>query len=345
LLSTPAHADDLSLKEVSPGVWAALQSAQVRFRDSNSVVIISNHDVVVVDSQSDPATVRGLIAAIRERTNKPVRYLVNTHFHSDHTRGNFIYRDAFPGIEIIGHPTLIEDIPKRSAPDLESELELYRREIPAGEARLARGINRDGEGLDEEGKISLAGQIESAKRILADLESIEWVAPTLTVPKSLTLRRNVGPIEIRAVYAHTRGDLVILLPEAGILITGDVLDDLPFAGHGYPSDWVEVLTELDTWEWDTMIPGHGRIRKGKEARAHLATVRSLFELMIEAGRDAATTGSDLENAKAAFLETQDLAILRAELAGDDPAAGRNFDRFVPAGFERAVLETQGELPD
>lgn len=342
---TLAHADDLALEEVSAGIWAALQPDPVRFRDSNSVVIISDRDVIVVDSQSDPATVRGLISEIRERTDKPVRYLVNTHFHSDHTRGNFLYAKQFPGLEIIGHPTLLEDIPKRSAPDLTNELELYRREIPAGEERLAKGVNRDGEALDEDGKDSLAEQIESAKQHLVDLESIAWMEPTLTVSTALTLNRDLGPIEVRAVHAHTRGDLVILLPKAGILISGDVLDDLPFGGHGYPSDWIEVLTEIESWDWDVMIPGHGRVRKGPEARTHLARVRSLFELMIAAARAATIAETELDAAKATFLESKDLATFRAELAGDDPTAGRNFDRFVPAGFERAYLEAQGGLPD
>ncbi|MCP4201612.1 MAG: MBL fold metallo-hydrolase, partial [bacterium] len=279
-----ADASDLTLEEVAPGVWAALQPEARRFNDSNSVVIISDRDMLVIDSQSEPATVRALIAAIRERTDKPVRYLVNTHFHSDHTRGNFVYTDEFPGVEIIGHPTLLEDIPNRSAPEL--ELELYRREIPAGEERLATGVSRAGGALDDEGKETLAEQIAAAKQVLAGLESIEWAEPTLTVPESLTLSRSVGPIEIRAVHAHTRGDLVVLLPKAGVLITGDVLDDLPYAGHGYPSAWVEVLTELESWDWQVMIPGHGRVRRGPEARAHLARVRSLFEPMIAAAGDA-----------------------------------------------------------
>ncbi|MCP4200368.1 MAG: hypothetical protein GY769_00345, partial [bacterium] len=55
--------------------------------------------------------------------------------------------------------------------------------------------------------------------------------------------------------------------------------------------------------------------------------------------------TDLETSEAAFLASEDLAAHRFELAHDDPVAGRNFDSFVPAGFERAFLEAQGELPD
>lgn len=343
--AAPAPAAELTLQEVGPGVWAALQDSARRFDDSNSVVLVTDRDVVVVDSQSDPATVRSLIAAIRELTDQPVRYLINSHFHSDHTRGNFLYRKAFPELEIIGQTTLLQDIPNRSAPDLERALEYYRREIPIAETQYADGVGDQGETLDEEARAALGEQIAAAKIKLAGLETIEWALPTLTVDSALTLRRSPGPIELRAVHAHTRGDLVVFLPESKVLITGDVLDDLPYGGHGYPSDWIEVLDTLDGWDWDVMIPGHGSVRRGAEARAHLAVVRGMFALMVAKAGEAAATAVDLETAKAAFLESAEVAALRGRLAGADPVAGKNFDHFVPPGFERAYLEAKNELPD
>lgn len=343
--TTALSAAELELEEVRPGIWAALQDDTARFNDSNSVVIVSDEDVVVVDSQSDPATVHALVAAIRQLTDKPVRYLVNTHFHSDHTRGNFIYRDEFPGVEILGHPSLLEDVPNRSAPELERALEYYRREIPIAEEQVATGLDEDGQALDDEARATLAAQIARAKTKLAGLETIRWQLPTLTVPQSLTLQRSVGPIEVRAIHAHTRGDLVLHLPKAGVLVTGDVLDDLPFGGHGYPADWLDVLDELAELEWQVMIPGHGSVRTGPEARAHLALVRSMFESMVSAARKAVDSELDLEAAQEAFVGSEEVAALRAQLAGDDPIAGKNFDHFVPSGFERAYLEAKGELPD
>ncbi len=336
---------DLSFEEIRPGIWAALQPEPLRFNDSNSVVLVSETDVVVIDSQANPATSRELLDRIAKATDKPVRYLVNTHFHSDHTRSNFVYRDRFPKIEIVGHRTLAEDVPARAAPDLDGELALYRSEIPAGEERLAKGVDRQGEALDEAGRTTLAGQIEAARETLAGLEAIRWVAPSLDLTDRLTLHRSLGPIEIRPVHAHTRGDLIVYLPRARVLVTGDVLDDLPFGGHGYIGDWVSVLTELETLDWDLFIPGHGRIRRAAEARAHLATVRSLFELMLSVARQAKASGQDLEAARATFLASEALVPLRSTLAGDDPLGARVFDDFVPAGFERAFLEVTGRLPD
>ena len=106
-----------------------------------------------------------------------------------------------------------------------------------------------------------------------------------------------------------------------------------------------MLRRFEDWDWDLMIPGHGRVRKGPEARAHLATVRSMFELMVSAAGEAIASETEFEDAKTAFLASEAVAILRAELAGDDPVAGKNFDYFVPPGFERAYLEAKSELSD
>lgn len=344
--ATIAETDEKKgLREVKPGVWVAIQPEPLRFNDSNSVVLLSEEDVVVVDSQANPATSRALIEAVAELTDRPVRFLVNTHFHSDHTRSNFVFRDRFPRVEIVGHRSLLEDIPARAAPDLDRELALYRTEIPAGEKRLAKGVDRSGEALDEAGKKTLAAQIEAAKSVLAELESIRWELPSLALSGTMTLERSLGPIEIRSAHAHTRGDLIVYLPERGVLVTGDVLDDLPFGGHGYPGDWIEVLDELEALDWDVLVPGHGSVLEGAAAREHLATVRSLFELMLESARASAEAEAEPEAARTAFLESAALAPIREFLAGDDPLAGRAFDDFVPAGFGRAWLEVTGALVD
>src|SRR5690348_9679224 len=73
------------------------------FPQGNTTVIIGDREVLVVDSCYLPSSAREDIAEIRRWTNKPVRYLVNTHWHFDHTMGNGTYWDAFPGLSIIAH--------------------------------------------------------------------------------------------------------------------------------------------------------------------------------------------------------------------------------------------------
>src|ERR1044071_2955862 len=78
--------------------------------NSNVLFIVNDEDVVVVDTNYTPASAEAALAVLRGITSKPVRYVVNTHRHTDHTSGNQVYRAASPQAEIVGHPLLREDL-------------------------------------------------------------------------------------------------------------------------------------------------------------------------------------------------------------------------------------------
>lgn len=97
--SQPAFA----VEKVADGVYAALRrEAPGLAFDSNSIWIVNDEDVVVVDTNVAPSSARDVIAAMKKITNKPVTYVVNTHWHDDHHTGNVAYRDAFPGVKFVG---------------------------------------------------------------------------------------------------------------------------------------------------------------------------------------------------------------------------------------------------
>ena len=101
LLSLPATAAaeplGFTTVEVAPGVLAFIQDER---GVGNSVAIITDTDVIVVDSTVSPFGSRAIIEAIHARTSKPIRYLVNTHWHDDHIWGNQEFVAAYPGVEI-----------------------------------------------------------------------------------------------------------------------------------------------------------------------------------------------------------------------------------------------------
>jgi len=140
----PVHGDgSYEIREVAAGVYAALQPAAGRFNESNSAILVNDRDVVVVDSQSRPALVRELIAEIRKLTDKPVRYVVNTHFHFDHTHGNQVFG---PEVEILAHDFTY--------------------------GKLARGESQKGRGY-EAFVLTIPERIRQAEERLATLEGAE----------------------------------------------------------------------------------------------------------------------------------------------------------------------------
>ena len=89
-----------TLKQVGPGVYAAIDGPEHK-AGANAGFVIGDDGVLVVDSFFNPDTARALVAEIRRITPKPIRYLVNTHYHLDHTAGDQVLRDA--GAIIIAH--------------------------------------------------------------------------------------------------------------------------------------------------------------------------------------------------------------------------------------------------
>ncbi|MCB1033613.1 MAG: MBL fold metallo-hydrolase [Acidobacteria bacterium] len=328
-----------NIEELASGVYVALQPTAGRFNDSNSVIILTEQEVIVVDSQANADAVGEIVRWIDEASRGPLRFLINTHWHSDHTQGNDIYRRVYPkDLTIIGHESLVEDVPKRAGAHLEEQIEALTQALPEAEAQLESGLGADGGEMSEEARARLRIGIERARLRLERYRTTRLLPPDLTYRDRMVLRRPGRTLELRHVRAHTRGDTVIYLPEDRILITGDVLDDLPYGGHGYPGDWIRTLEELESLDFEIQVPGHGRVRHGK---AHLRLVLRMFRSLAEQTRSAAKGGKSLEETQAAV----DLGEFRTLLAGDDATAQRAFDAWMPETIARAYAEATGQPLD
>ncbi len=129
----------IEIRKVADGVYAALQPAELRFDDSNSTIIFLEDGVLVVDTQVTPVTSRAILAEIRKLTDKPVRYVVNTHWHGDHVQGNSAYRDAYPDALFVAHANTRADIEARAIPAWKEEVESIPAQLQKAEENLAKG--------------------------------------------------------------------------------------------------------------------------------------------------------------------------------------------------------------
>lgn len=327
----------IQLQPLAEGVWVALQTVEGRFDDSNSLILLGDSGVTVVDAQTDPEFVRATIAAIGEITPLPVERVINTHWHGDHTQGNAIYRSAFPDLEIVGHATLVEDVPARAAADIRERVEYFERELPGARERLEQGVFRDGSAMTEADRDEQAAAITRAEAWLEANRGVEFLVPDRTYEDRLTLQVGARTVELFHARAHTRGDTFVWLPDDGILATGDVVDDLPFIGHGFPAEWVAALDRLLALPVTTVVPGHGPVFEGT---AQIEAVRGFVAALVARVGEAVAAGRDLEAATASV----DLSEWRERLARDE-AGERFFDAVLPAAVERAWLEARGEIED
>ena len=306
-------------------VWDDILSFPV---EGNNLVIINDDDVVVVDSKRTPSLAKAVIEEIRKRTDKPVRYLINTHWHADHFYANYVFQDEYPGVEIIGHPATTAGMDSILAPWIAETRQL----ATAGPMLLESGYGEDGEVLTDEARRSLERRLEEAQTLLMPLfEQIRLSPPTLEITTALTLRRGAREIQVLHLgKGNTPGDLVVYLPAEKIVATGDlVVRPFPFLGmDDHPVEWSATLGKIAELDIDLLIPGHGDVQHDLD---YLHLVAELFASLGDQVRAGIDRGWDLETIKA----NVDLESPFREIAPDrEGLAGR----FTPAAVAYAYRE-------
>jgi glyoxylase-like metal-dependent hydrolase (beta-lactamase superfamily II) len=319
------------LQMVAPGVYVALQPAADRFNDSNSTIIILEDGVLVVDTQTTVTATRTILEEIRRVTDKPVRWVVNTHWHADHVQGNQVYLYAFPGVQFIAQANTREDMATRAIAELADSVTGLPGKFEKYRKMLADGRTPNGHVLTDDDKHLLEMRIRLFSAQLPDLLKTHIVLPSVTFDNTMSLYS--GSREVRLIHyaGHTRGDTIVFLPKEKILISGDLLDDLPFTGHGSPAALIKTLHEFDRMDFDMIIPGHGSIERSHE---HLHQVLQLFESIVSQVDAAVQAGLSIEETKAKV----NVEGYRAPLTHGEEHALRAFDGFVPAAIERAYQE-------
>jgi cyclase len=287
--------------KISDGVYAAIRTEPPGLTvNANSVFIINDDDVVVVDTTLTPGTARETIAALKQITNKPVKYVINTHWHDDHIMGNQAYRDAFPGVEFIAHVKTREYLPTTGLENRKGAMsdQGYPAFITALKNRLAKNESVFGGPMDEEERAGYAGSIEIAERYMAENPGVEIVLPTTTVEDRLLLKRGTRTIEIRYFgRGHTSGDLVVFLPKEQIAITGDlVVWPVPYVGspQSHPRDWSNALQQILALHSKLIVPGHGPVLNDD---SQLRNMARLFTSIAEQVSTAVKRGENLEQVR------------------------------------------------
>ena len=206
------------LVEVSDGVYARLHEGL-----TNAGIIVGDESVMIIDSLRVPSFARALIEDVRKITSKPIKYVIDTHSHWDHSWGN----EEFPEATIIGHQ------------------------------------NCHSEMLDVEAqKLWMDKIVTSNESWSEEAKTVTITPPTMTFNSKLSMHFGERVIELRYFgRAHTSGDIFIFLPEDKLVFTGDVAQDsgVPFMMDGYMEDWVETGRLLSELPVDRFVSGHGPV--------------------------------------------------------------------------------------
>ncbi len=218
----------------------------------NASIVVNADDVLVVDTHMTPGGAWALGEELRSVTTKPIRFVVNSHWHFDHSHGNQIYG---PDTEIIGH-------------------EFTRRMIAAGESIKGRAYNlfvggvpttikrleeRVAAATDPGERAKLQAQLAVQQNHLEGTKAVVPTPPNVTLTDQMTLYR--GGREMRLLFlgrGHTGGDVVVFLPKERVIMTGDLLiEGTSYMGDGFLPEWIDTLERLKALDFDRVLPGHG----------------------------------------------------------------------------------------
>jgi cyclase len=336
--AVPGHA--YTVEPLASGVYAVVRRVSAGSVDGNSLIIVNDADVVVVDTGLYRTDARQVIAEIRKITARPVRYVVNTHSHSDHVSGNEIYVEAFPGVEFISQAAARGEIAQHKAN--EESARRYRDEIATLQKRLDVGTDSGGKPLTAERREHIALTKRNFEFWIADMRGARDVLPTLTIEESLVLHRGERTIEIKYLgNGHTAGDLVVYLPKERIVATGDlVVHPVPFGFSPALREWPTTLRKLEALDAAIIVPGHGQIQRDWR---YVDRQIALFESTWAQVKKAVDSGADLETTRKAVDRnalSEEFGAISPEMRDDldylylDPAIDAAFEALRPRDRQR-----------
>jgi cyclase len=234
-----------TLQQAGPGVWAAI-SPDGSKAGSNAGFVIGDDGVAVVDSFIDAGAAQDLLGEIRKRTNLPIRFLVNTHYHLDHMAGNGVFAGA--GAVILANENV------RAWAHTENLKFFGPGVTPAQKARV---------------------------------EAI--VLPSVVYDQGVDLYLGKRKLEVRHLAGHTGSDSIVVVPDANVVFTGDLLwtKHLPNLIDASTSPWIRTLESLQaSYPTATFVPGHGPVGQP----ADLSLFRGYLEALRRAVAQAQSQG-------------------------------------------------------
>jgi cyclase len=243
-------------QKVAEGIYYATSSGTMNV-GANSPIILTDSEAMVIDSEITPAAARALVTDLKAITDKPVKYVVDSHYHYDHAHGNQVFTSS---AQVIGH----DNTYKRLLTNV-MEQYTYLSSVQGIPNRVDGLRQRIAQEKDPQQKATMERQVASSLAYLEQVKEIKVTPPNLTFKNDMTL--HIGGREIRLLYlgrGHTDTDVVVFLPRERIVASGDLMESqISYMGDSYPDEWPATLDRLRALDFDTVMPGHGVVFTGK----------------------------------------------------------------------------------
>ena len=255
-----ASAGDMTEKKVSfdqigPGLYAFTAEG-----DPNSGVIVGDDSCMVIDAQATPAMASDLIARVAKVTDKPIKYVLLTHYHAVRVLG----ASAFKGAEILASDATRGLIAERGKQDMDSEI----------------------------------GRFPRLFRAVETIPGLTW--PSVTFPDQMSVwlgRREVRIMHIGR--GHTAGDVVAAVPDCGVVFSGDLVEyhSACYCGDAHFADWPQTLDNLAEMAPTALVPGRGAaLTTAEQVKEGIEMTTDFLSTLYGSVKDSVAKGRSLKDA-------------------------------------------------
>lgn len=245
----------VSFDEIGPGLHAFTAEG-----DPNTGVIVGDDGVMIVDAQATPVMAQGVIDRVRGVTDKPIRYVLLTHYHAVRVLG----ASAYAGAEIIASDATRALIVERGRQDMDSEI----------------------------------GRFPRLFRAVESIPGLTW--PSLTFPTEMSVWLGKREVRIAHIgRAHTAGDVVAYVPDANVVFSGDLVEyhSACYCGDAHFKDWPQTLDRLAAYRAKALVPGRGAALASPEKVAEgIAMTRDFLATLYGSVADSVRKGRSLKEA-------------------------------------------------
>jgi cyclase len=274
------------LEKVADGIYAAVANGRALI-NCNAAIFENAKDLLIVDAHSAPSAVYALVAQIRkEITQKPVRYVVATHLHGDHTQGLPAYRSIAADANIVSSNRTRSMLAELGPAKLKAAVDAIPGSIDDLDRRLASAKTAEEKAYYQE-------MIDQSRAFLEEMRNVPVELPNLTFDDQMTLHDKTHDLHLSfRGRGHTAGDIVVHCPSKKVIASGDLLHSFfPSIGDGFPKDWPRTLRSTEQLDFEKVIGGHGGVL---QSRSRAAQMRDYLEELLEIVARAKHDGVPLE---------------------------------------------------
>ncbi|MCO6496764.1 MAG: MBL fold metallo-hydrolase [Chitinophagaceae bacterium] len=268
------YSKHFDIKELAPGVWAAINNDHYGHAICNAGIIDLGTEVLIFDPFMNIDAATDLKAAARQLTGKPVKYVINSHYHNDHIRGNQLFKPE---------ATIISTRQTRIDQSIHEPQE--RTEEMKSADKVLAALQQQYKSIENPEATELPLWIAYFEGIVSSAPLLQLVIPDVTFDSEMWIygsERDVQLVEYK--NGHTASDCMLFLPKEGIVFAGDLffVERHAFFGDGNPDEWFRHLTALEENPvYSTFVPGHGPVGSKKEIAALKSYITDLQKIVRE----------------------------------------------------------------